>query len=66
MDKKTAEEKILKKLFEINKIYKEYNPDGNHISMFILNERAAIHDFPPKNSDKERIDVFSCIESHGE
>lgn len=61
-ERQAVEQKIFKKLIEINEIYKEYNPEGNYLSMTVINGIAMAYDLPPESSDKERINIFEYVE----
>ena len=43
MTKIECEAAVLKKLLEIEEICKQYNPDGNYISMCILNGHYSVN-----------------------
>lgn len=43
MNRVECEAKILEKLKEIKKIYKEYNPNGTHLSLAVVNDCYMFH-----------------------
>lgn len=52
MTRTECEAAILRKMIEIEEIYKEYNPDGNYLSMYILDGHYSVRN-DSREEDKE-------------
>ena len=54
MKRKECEEKLVGLMEEAVKIYRRYNPNGNHLSMFSIDGHMSIYDH---NKEGHTIDV---------
>ena len=64
MNKEKCEDMIIRKLLEIEKIYKEYNPDGDYLTMHISNTAISAnnsHWIGGKDAGRP-INIFELME----
>ena len=58
MTKQECENLILEKLKEIDKIHKEYNPNGKHLSMYIIDDSFVVNNVYWDNDSKYPVDGY--------
>ena len=64
MDRAECEELLVRKVLEIRRIYKEYNPDGDYLTMHVSNIAISInnsHWIGGKDAGRP-INVFELME----
>ena len=64
MDRSECEELLVRKVLEIRRIYKEYNPDGDYLTMHVSNTAISInnsHWIGGKDAGRP-INVFELME----